>query len=426
MRVIIIFSNGFRKNFTIIFFLLFGLINLHSQTISPTLTIDLSKPGHAISPALYNSILFEEVNHGVDGGFYAQLIKNGSFEDNNNMDGWSLIDPGSSEGTLHIQSSAETTQLNSNQAHCLKLKITSVDFGSVGAANEGYWGIRLDNKTTYRVSFFARKDPDFKGTITVKFESNDKAFSGYRGFVYASSDPLTPTENWQKFTCELTPAGITHITGENRFVIYGSSTGSLYFDDIRVMPPSFKERPNGLRTDLAEKLSELHPKFIRFPGGSDVGKSKTLDYSWNWKKTIGPLEQRPGMKAQQWNYRNSQQFGLDEIFQMCEDLGADPVYCIPIGNISSVATIDELQPFIQDVLDLIEYSNGDSQTTKWGKQRSANGHSMPYNLKYIEVGNERFYSRGYHERYSVFYSAIKKAYPEIKIIITDLIEDQEA
>ncbi|MCX6325389.1 MAG: hypothetical protein NT144_01870, partial [Bacteroidia bacterium] len=422
-----------------------GVIRVQAQDTSSTLTIDLSKPGHAISPILYNGELFEEIGRGIDGGFYAQLINNYSFEDNNPLDGWSLVNPGSargakihrtetskyysdfkfnpqgsSRGALYAQTSGETGQLNSNQFHCLKLDITSVSSGSVGVANAGYWGIRLDSNTTYKVSFFARKDANFNGTITVKLESND-------GQVYASSDIFTPTTSWQKFTCDLVTYGISAIEGNNRFVIYGSTTGSLYFDVVRVMPPTYKDRPNGMRLDIANLQAALNPKLIRFPGGCDV-EHTSVDSGWNWKNAIGPIEQRPGVYEQRWGYHNSQQFGLDDMLQMCEDWGAEPIYCTSMSFAEGfgAAPMDKMQPFIQDVLDLIEYANGDAQTNKWGKLRAANGHPAPYNLKYIEVGNENGRQKGYMERYALFYNAIKKAYPDMNLIINSILGDQKA
>jgi alpha-L-arabinofuranosidase len=393
---------------------------IHAQANGSELTIDLSKPGHAISPILYNGMLFEEINYGVDGGFYAQLIKNGSFEDNNKLDSWYLVNPGSSHGGLFAQTPEESVQLNSKQIHCLKLDISSVRGGKVGAANSGYWGIRLDNNTTYKVTFFAKKDVSFNGTITVKLESNS-------GQIFASSGTFRPTTSWQKFTCDLNTSGITKVTGENRFVIYGSSTGSLYFDVVRVMPPTYKNRPNGLRIDMAEMQAALHPKLIRFPGGCDV-EHTSVDSGWNWKNTIGPIELRPGMTDQSWGYHNSQQFGLDDMFQLCEDWGAEPIYCtsMSIDDGLVTTTMDQMQPFIMDVLDLIEYANGDPKTTKWGKIRAENGHPASYNLKYVEIGNENGTTKGYHERYALFYSAIKQAYPSMNVIINTELNGQKA
>jgi alpha-L-arabinofuranosidase len=401
--------------------LFFGMTMASAQPVANSkLTIDLAKPGHAISPWLYNGMLFEEIGHGIDGGFYAQLISNNSFEDNIPESGWSLVSHGASSDTIYSLMTSETEELNENQHHCLRLDIKSVASGNPGVANGGFWGMRLDNNTRYKVSFFARCDPNFKGNLTVKLESN-------AGDVYATSDPVVPTTSWQKYSFDLTTSGITSVSGNNRFVIYGSAKGSVYLDVVSLMPPTYKNRPNGLRLDMAEMQAALRPKLIRFPGGCDV-EHTTVDSGWNWKKAIGPLEDRPGEVVQQWHYHNSQEFGLDEMFQMCEDWGAEPIYCtsMSIDDYYVGVPISNIQPFVQDVLDLIEYANGDARTTVWGKRRAANGHPAPYNLKYIEVGNENGTTKGYPERYAIFYKAIKKAYPAMNVIIDDELSGQQA
>jgi len=430
-------NNYFQQSVFIVLTLLYaGTVGLSN---AQTITIDVSKPGHAISPILYNGMLFEEISHGIDGGFYAQLIRNGSFEDNNPVEGWALVKPGSSvlvdKGYLsraaNTWTGLETEQVNSSQHHCLRWEVGWNGDPENGLVNSGYWGIRLDNNTTYKASFFARKDPifekmgkGFNGTLTVKLESND-------GVVYAASDPVSITTEWKQYTCELTTSGISEVSGNNRFVIYGSGRGVIYLDVVRLMPPAYKDRPNGLRIDMAEMQAALQPKMIRFPGGCDI-ESCSVDSGWNWKKTIGPVEGRPGKVIQHWHYRNSQQFGLDEMFRMCEDFGAEPVYCtsVSIDDGYVGVPVGKIQPFVQDVLDLIEYANGDAKTTYWGKKRAENGHPEPYNLKYIEVGNENGIGDtdgyGYNERYAVFYDAIKKAYPEMNVIIDDRPDGQKA
>ncbi len=430
--------NFFRQSIFILLILLFiGLVNLTGN--AQTITIDVSRPGHAISPILYNGMLFEEISHGIDGGFYAQLIRNGSFEDNNPVEGWSLVEPGSSvlvnkgylSRAMNTQTELETEQLNNSQHHCLRWGVGWNGDPETGLVNSGYWGIRLDNNTAYKASFFARKDPvlekmgkGFNGTLTVKLESND-------GVVYAASDPITITTEWKQYTCELTTSGISGVSGNNRFVIYGSGGGVIYLDMVSLMPPAYKNRPNGLRIDMAEIQAALQPKLIRFPGGCDV-ESCSVECGWNWKGTIGPVEKRPGKVIQHWHYRNSQQFGLDELFQMCEDWGAEPIYCtsVSIDDGYVGVPVDKIQPFVQDVLDLIEYANGDAKTTYWGKRRAENGHPEPYKLKYIEVGNENGKGDtdgyGYNERYAFFYDAIKKAYPAMNVIINDRLDGQKA
>jgi alpha-L-arabinofuranosidase len=334
---------------------------------------------------------------------------------------WSLVKSGTSEGIIMGQTSAETSMLNSRQYHCIRLEVTSVASGSVGLANGGYWGIKLENNTKYKVSFWAKKGSNFKGTITAKLENNE-------GKTFAQSTDFKLNGSWQHFTCDLTTHDISSVTGNNRFVIYASATGDVYFDVVTVMPPTWKNRPNGLRPDLAEKLDALKLKYIQFPGGC-TAESYKMSECWNWKNSIGSIEQRPGSTRNRWWYKNDLYFGLDEYLQLCEDLGAEAVYTTSAGisepHLSEgpwygICPLDQMQPIIDDILDLIHYCNGSTSTT-WGAKRAENGHTAPYNLKYVEIGNESVFNysrdgRIYSDRYKMIHDAIKVADPDIKIM----------
>ena len=186
--------------------------------------------------------------------------------------------------------------LNRYQKHCINLKVTSVASGSVGLANGGYWGIGLKNNTKYKVSFWAKKGSNFSGTLKAKLESND-------GKVYAQSADFKPTTGWQHFTCDLTTSGISNVTGANRFVIYASTTGDVYFDVVTVMPPTWKNRPNGLRPDLGEKLAALKLKYIQFPGGCTAESAAWIPagtgriQSVRWKRDQVPQETTGSIKT---------------------------------------------------------------------------------------------------------------------------------
>jgi alpha-L-arabinofuranosidase len=411
------------RGLPIIIFLCAGVILSNAQTI---FSVDVSKPGATVAPICRGQQI-EEFNHQFQGGLYAQLINNPSFDElKNPIAEWSLIRHGSSVGNLYVQTSGETTMLNSRQKHCAKLEVSSVASGSVGMANGGYWGIKLENNTKYKVSFWARKGPNFSGILKAKLESND-------GTVYAQSPDFKPTTDWKHFTCVLKTKGISGVKGTNRFVIYASSTGDVYVDVVTVMPPTWKNRPNGLRIDLAEKLDALKFKYIMFPGGT-AAESASMDSCWNWKNSIGPLEQRPGSTRNRWDYKNDLYFGLDEYFQLCEDLGAEPVYVTSVGIRKSPASkrwwglcpLDKMQPIIDDILDLLEYCNG-STSTVWGAKRAANGHPKPYHLKYIEIGNENFFrtEKEYVPRYSMIHDSILAHYPDSKIIMNGICQKNE-
>ena len=403
-----------------------------------SVTVRTGRPGHEISPTLYNGMLFEEINHGIDGGFYAELIRNGSFEDNNPIEGWvlvaphgaSVVDRGYLSRAMNSQSHYEASMVNDAQRYCARWEVGWNGDPETGMANTGYWGIRLEDNTTYRASFYARRDPileghnnAFEGTLTACLESN-------AGEVWAESEPVSLTAEWKKFSFDLTTKGIKKPSGDNRFVIYGHGRGIVQIDLVSLMPPTFKDRQNGLRKDLGELIDSLKPRLIRFPGGCDV-ESCTVEHGWNWKKTLGPVDERPGKDVQHWHYRNSQRFGLDEMLRMCEDFGAEPVYCVSAGIDDGYlgTPLEEMQPLIDDLLDLIEYCNGGPETY-WGQRRRANGHPAPYGLKYIEVGNENGFGEtdgeGYDERYGLFYRAIKERYPAMNIIINDRLSDQKA
>ena len=396
---------------------LLGVSCFQRQTGNSTLTVDVSNPGPLVAPICRGQQI-EEFNYQIQGGFYAQLINNPSFEElKNPISNWKLVKSGSSNGKLYSQTSRETGMLNHRQSKCIKLEVASVASGSVGMANGGYWGIKLENDTQYKISFWAKKGSNFNGTIKAKLESND-------GSVYAQSEDFKPASGWQHFTCDLTTSGISDVTGKNRFVLYASTTGDVYFDVVTLMPPTWKNRPNGLRPDLAEKLDALKFKFIQFPGGC-TAESYTMDSCWNWKNSIGPLEQRPGSTRNRWAYKNDLYFGLDEHMQLCEDLGAEAVYTTSAGLSETpgaegwfgICPLDKMQPIIDDILDLIQYCNGPA-STKWGAVRAANGHPETYNLKYIEIGNENGWETAseYNPRYSMIHDSILAHYPGMKIM----------
>jgi alpha-L-arabinofuranosidase len=380
-------------------------------------TVDVTKPG-AVVADICRGQQIEEFNHQFQGGLYAQLINNPSFEElKNPIDQWYLLKTGASKGSISAQTANETELLNSNQQHCLKLSVTSVESGNVAVANDGYWGIKLANYTKYKLSFWAKASKDFNGSLTVKLETK-------AGIVSAQSTAFKPTTQWKHFTYDLFTRSIIRENADNRLVIYASSTGDVYLDVFTLMPPTWKNRPNGIRPDLAEKLADLKFKYIQFPGGC-TAESAGMDKCWNWKNSVGPLEQRAGDTRNRWDYKNNLYFGLDEYMQLCEDLNAEPVYVTSAGISETpgskewyaLCPLDKMEPIVQDILDMLEYCNG-AATTKWGAKRAANGHPEPYNLKYIEIGNENGWEteKEYNPRYSMIHDAILARFPGIKIM----------
>jgi len=393
-----------------------GMMLSCNQSSGQKITVEVDKPGAQVADICRGQQL-EDFNHQFEGGLYAQLINNPSFEElKNPIAEWFLVKSSSSDGKLFSRTSSETSMLNNFQSGCMNLNVSSVESGSVGVANGGYWGIALRNNTTYKVSFWAKRGPNFNGTLKAKLESTS-------GTVYAQSADLIPTNVWQHFSFDLTTSGFTKVDGTNSFVIYASSIGDIYFDVVTVMPPTWKNRPNGLRPDLAEKLANLKLKYIQFPGGC-MAESSSMDSCWNWKNSIGPLENRPGSTRNRWDYKNDLYFGLDDYLMLCEDLGAQPIYTTSAGiseaNWSKrwfgICPPEKMQPIITDILDLIEYCNGSTLTT-WGAKRAENGHSEPYHLKYIEIGNENsFLGKEYALRYAMIRKSVLEKYPYMKIM----------
>jgi alpha-L-arabinofuranosidase len=318
------------------------------------------------------------------------------------------------------------TPLNAQLDRSLRLDVTSAGPGQrAGLANGGYFGVPVVGGRSYRVSFFAKASSHFTGPLTVSLEAAD----GSRSFASAQVHGLR--SGWQRFTTTLrVPASATESTG-NRLVIGIDNRGgrvtpvpagtSVWLQVVSLFPPTFRNRPNGLRPDLVELLREIHPKIFRFPGGNYV-EGGTVATRFDWKKTIGPIWERPGHQNSAWGYWSDDGLGLLEYLQLAEDIGATPVIGVWAGYALDGTVIPQrqLQPYVQDALDEIEYAIG-PVTSTWGARRAADGHPAPFPVPYIEIGNEDFFDRsgsydGY--RYPMFYDAVKAAYPQIKIIAT--------
>ncbi len=386
------------------------------------LTVRVDQPGAKISPML-NGLMTEEINHAYDGGLYAELIQNRAFKDgtrgNRTPDPahpahWTLVKADGADGSITLDTSdpVNTTALTTS----LRLDMKR-GAGRIGAANDGFWGIPVKANTEYKASFYARATPDVKGPVTVAIESNDGAT------VHASATVNGIGREWKKFNATL-KTGDVPTSAANRFVIStpGNETGSLWLSLVSLFPPTYHDRPNGLRIDLMELLAGLKPAFLRFPGGNYL-EGPDYNNRFNWKATIGPLEERPGHQCP-WGYRSSDGLGLLEFLEWCEDLKMEPVLAVYAGlhidNGRNIITGDALRPHVQDALDEIEYVTGD-KTTEWGARRAKDGHPNPFKLTYVEIGNEDNLNNGgrsYNDRFTMFYDAIKAKYPGLKIIST--------
>jgi alpha-L-arabinofuranosidase len=384
---------------------------LSAQT---TITVQADKPGIAISPQLWG-IFFEDINWAADGGLYAEMVQNRSFEYANVFGSnftpttaWSIVQRGGASATLVV-----TTQspLNAVNTHYVTLSVTAVGNGAAGLCNSGYAGIAVKSGETYNFSFFARRTSASAASFTITLESTG-------GTVYSTATMPSVVGPWTKYSAAIT----SNATDTNaRLVIVTNTIGNTDLDMISLFPQNtFKNRDNGLRADLVQRLIDLKPGFIRFPGGCVV-HSNNLATSYRWKTTIGPVEGRKN-NANRWGYMQTCGLGFYEYFQLCEDIGAKPLPVLPVGvschfkTPYEVTPIDSMQPWINDALDLIEYANGASTTT-WGALRAAAGHPAPFNLEYIGVGNEEW-GQEFKDRSNLFISAIRAKYPSLKIVGT--------
>jgi alpha-N-arabinofuranosidase len=402
------------------------------------LTVRADQPGAKISPVFYG-LMTEEINYSYDGGLYAELIQNRVFRDPPDtryrrfrprgapgqadpaaalepapIPHWSVVTQGSARASIATDTSdpINTTALTTS----LKLTIGAASSRErAGVANDGYWGIPVRPNTAYRASFYARASEGFSGPLTVSIEANDAAT------VHASGTVRGLSPMWRKYTLTL-KTGEAKASAANRFVIAATRPGTVWLNLVSLFPPTYRNRPNGNRIDLMEKLADMRPAFLRFPGGNYVEGNRWED-RFSWKQTIGPLEQRPGHMSP-WGYRSSDGLGLLEFLEWCEDLHLEPVLAVFAGHIlgggNTTVTGAALEPYVQEALEEIEYVTGEP-STRWGAQRARDGHPKPFKLTCVEIGNEDNLSNGlrdYEERFSRFSNAIKARYPRLQIIST--------
>ncbi|ODN05671.1 putative alpha-L-arabinofuranosidase A [Orchesella cincta] len=371
--------------------LLFLVAAVLGQSQGSVLNVQTDQPGHEISPILWG-IFFEEINHAGDGGLYAELIKNRALSPKRhgmNLDGYAVVKSEGVDGRIYLSTDHP---LNSVLTTSLRLNVdNAVAAGQrIGVSNTGYWGIPTrPDYTVYNASFYA-KAVGFTGPLTVQIESKDGSI------VYATAQVPQITEEFQRYEVTLTPtpALIQNPSIDNIFTITAngplSADTSIFFNVISLFPPTFKNRPNGLRTDLAQKLADAKPSFFRFPGGNFL-EGNTIEERFIWEETIGDIAQRPGHMG-------------------CWGL---------LHRWDSIAP-EEMQPYIDSALNEIEYIIGNTSTT-WGARRAADGHPEPFPLTYVEIGNEDFVSDDYDIRYPQFYDAIRARYPNLQIIATDYV-----
>lgn len=373
-------------------------------------------------------VFFEDLNYAADGGLYAELIQNRDFEysskDGHPDKNWNSMYAWSVEGNYMDFSIAENNPVHANNPHYAVLE---VEKAGAGLCNGGYDGIVVRKNEKYDFSFWVKilKGKDCRFQVVLEDEKKNKLA---KGVISVSGT------SWTQKTITL----MAGMDADNaKLMLIPLDEGKYGVDMVSLFPQNtFKNRPNGLRADLAQAIADLKPKFVRFPGGC-LAHGDGLDNIYDWKGSIGPLEARKPL-PNIWRYHQTRGLGYFEFFQFCEDIGAEPipvvaagVCCQNSGTCSHYSwgeigcggqqrgiPMNEMEKYIQDILDLIEYANGDAAKTKWGKIRAASGHPKPFNLKYIGIGNEDIITDVFKERFAMIYQAIKKTYPEITVIGT--------
>lgn len=385
-------------------------LNLNAQNVNQ-LTVQTNKIGAEIQPTMYGHF-FEDINFGADGGLYAELVKNRSFEFPQNLMGWDTF------GNVTLQNDGPFER----NPHYVRLGNPGHAHKRTGIENEGFFGIGIKADESYRFSVWARGENQ-----KIRVELIDNASMGETQ-VITSKDLTVNSKEWKKYEVILTPKA-TFAKAHLR--IFLASSGTVDLEHVSLFPVNtWKNRENGLRKDLVQALLDTKPGIFRFPGGCIV-EGTDIEDRYQWKNSVGPVENRP-LNSNRWEYTFPHRFypdyhqtygmGFFELFQLAEDLGAEPLPVVNCGlacqyqnnTPDAHVKVEDLGSYIQDALDLIEFANG-STDTEWGKLRADMGHPEPFNLKFIGVGNEQW-GPEYPERLKLFVEAIRKAYPDIKII----------
>ena len=406
------------------------------------LTVNAQKPmtapagGKAISDELIG-IFFEDISHAADGGIYAELVQNGSFEYNPaERDGWG---PGTAWKTLRPGHSLGFVQprmdspIHPNNPTYMRLHTERVKeyydykgWKGFGLQNDGFDGFSVCAGHVYNFSAFMR---NVNGAAkNVRIALVEPQGRGKDPKLLAEAYINADGNSWKEYTATLTPSADCE---KAVLQLLSLTTGDLDVDMVSLMPKD-TYKGHGLRADLIQALADLHPKFMRFPGGCVVhGGGDGFWNTYRWKTTIGPREQRKPLKNT-WGYHQSMGLGYYEYFQLCEDLGMQPLPILPCGvscqgtnggwgmkdQAQDVVPMSEMDEWVQDALDLIEWANGDPATSKWAKMRADAGHPAPFHLKYLGLGNEEKITPEFAERFKYIYERVTKAHPEIIIVGT--------
>lgn len=380
-----------------------------------TLVVKANQVKAEIKPTMWG-VFFEDINLGADGGIYAELVKNRSFEFIKPLMGWKVLGKPKTEGDFLV---INRNDENTNNPRFLRVTLHNNTSHTIGLSNEGFRGMGVKKDLRYDFSAMVRKKSGDVKLVLELVNSKDAVIGTTEANIPATGS------DWKKITASFNSTA-TEMKAKLNIWIEGD--GELDVDMISLFPAdTWKGRPGGMRADMVQMLADMKPGFIRFPGGCIV-EGFDLARRYQWKKTIGPIEERQ-LIINRWNteFANRQApdyfqtFGLGffEYFQLAEDIGASPLPILNCGmacqfNSAEVAPLNQLDPYVQDALDLIEFANGDVNST-WGKVRAGMGHPQPFNLKMMGIGNENWGPQ-YVERLQLFRKAIKAKYPDFKIV----------
>jgi alpha-N-arabinofuranosidase len=375
-----------------------------------TLTIQTDKPVGKVSPTLYG-LMTEEINYSYEGGLYGEMVSNRNFVSRwSGVDQWVLTPLGPASGTADMDpANGPSAALPTS----LKVVVKQADAANpLAMSNEGWWGMTVRPNTTYTGSLYAKADADESVKVSL--------VSDVTGKTLASATVPGVGKDWKQYSFSMETGGDVVPAATNHFLVAFEKPGTTWLQLVSLFPPTYKNRVNGNRVDLMEMMAAMKPTFLRLPGGNYL-EGDHINERFDWKKTVGPLVDRPGHRSP-WKYRSSDGLGLLEFLEWCEDLKIQPVLAVYAGYSLQQEHVNpgpELEPYVQDALDELEYVTGDAPT-KWGAQRVKDGHPAAFPLMYVEIGNEDQFdrSKSYDGRYAQFYDAIKKKYPNLQLIAT--------
>ncbi len=410
---------------------------------SVPVTLNVSEKGAPVSPSMYG-VFFEEINHAGDGGLYAELVQNRSFEEKEMPEGyfvehgrlkpapvpnhengkvnhdasykwnhepvraWSLQPADESIASMRLTKEQPMFESAPNN---LEVIIHQAD-KPVQLINEGYWGMNIEKGKLYTLRVIIRKDADYKGKVKAKLLSKS-------GKVIGEANIRTgKTDEWYDDLKVFEP---TESDNEARLALEFDAPGKVWLDYVSLFPPTFNDRYNGMREDVAHYLADLKPAFFRWPGGCVV-EGISLPNRFDWKKTLGDPAARPG-EYSTWGYRCSYGMGYHEVLQYCEDIGAKMMFVCNVGlgcqyRMGDACSEEEIDSYLDDCMDAIEYALG-GVDTEWGVLRAKQGHVLPFPLQYVEIGNENWGAE-YDRRFDLFYKTIKEKYPQLTLIYNDM------